>query len=293
MARRGKEFNIQFTAWNVLTNAEQKGDAANITGWISKNGAKLVATTNPVTEVLNADNSTSGLYNILITAAEAENDTLTLRPRSITASVVCERSYISMEQFNGPYNRTIYLQDALTVAIVDATVRILNATQTVSYDEKVTDSLGSAVFALAAGSYRVRISKPGWTFTVPETLTVTADGQNIFTGSEVLDTTPPPGTQLLKGNCVLPSVVAAEGCIVSAYITKKNVLVGHDVLSCQKLEHTVLAGVKLWSLILAQGVEYHILGKTPEGIIFLTATITVTTDSVAWIDEKYTIESED
>lgn len=293
MARRGKAFHMQFTAWDVINNTEKKGNAASITGWLSKNGAKFVATTNAVTEVLNADNSTSGLYDILITATEAENDTLTLRPRSVTADVVCERVYISMEQFDGPFAIVVHIQDALAVAVADATVRILNSTQTITYDEKLTDSLGNATFALAAGTYRARISKPGWTFTVPETLTVTADGSAIYSGSEVLDTTPPVGTQLLKGYCILPSDVAAEGCVISAYITKKNVLVDHSVLTNQKLEHTILAGVKLWDLILVQGVEYHLLGKTPEGVIFLTATITVTDTAVAWIDKEYTITAED
>ena len=291
--RRGKSFHAQFRAWDTSANEPKPGDAANIIVPISRDGADAVLATNTVTEILDELGAASGLYDLLVTATESDVDTMTLMPRSSTPDIVCEWDFFTMEQFEGPYTRTIHIQDTGGNPVPDVRALVMNSAQTLNIDDKYTDVLGDAVFAPAAGTYKIRLAKAGWSFTVPETMVVTADGISTFVGTEVSTGAPIAGMQKLKGGCILPSDTPAEGCIVSAYITKKNVLVDHDILSCQKLEYTITSASKYWELILAQGVEYHILGKTPEGIVFLTATITVTDTAEVWIDEEYDIEPED
>jgi hypothetical protein len=289
--RRGKAFHAQFTAWDTAANAPKTGDAANIITFLSRDGAAGVLATNAATEVNNELGAASALYDVLITTAEADVNEMTVVPRSSTPGIQIERIYVTMDQFEGPYDVVVHLQDLGGVAITDATVRLLNVTQTVSVDEKITNTVGNAEFGLSAATYKVRIQKTGWSFTVPETMIVNADGTFIFIGTALSSAAAPAGTQKLKGYCILPSDAAATDCVISAYITKKNVLSDHNVLSKQSLTYTVTT-TKYWELILVQGIEYAILGKTPEGVIFLTAKITVTTDAELWIDD-YDVDEEE
>lgn len=61
--------------------------------------------------------------------------------------------------------------------------QVLNQPQTATEGLLTTNSLGQAIFALNSGVYKVRLFKPGYIFTVPESVTVTGNTSATFYGS--------------------------------------------------------------------------------------------------------------
>jgi len=70
-------------------------------------------------------------------------------------------------------------------------VQVLNQTQSATEGLLSTSSLGEAVFALNNGIYKVRIFKPGYVFTVPESVIVSGNTSATFYGSAFNPGTPP------------------------------------------------------------------------------------------------------
>jgi hypothetical protein len=66
-------------------------------------------------------------------------------------------------------------QSTDSVEIVGATIQILNNSQTSTIGILPSNSSGSATFALDSDTFKIRMYKPGWQFTVPETLIVLGD----------------------------------------------------------------------------------------------------------------------
>ncbi len=101
---------------------------------------------------------------------------------------------------------TIHVDDQTASDLPDVTVSIFNDTNTVFLSRGVTDANGDVVFALDDGNYNARLSKAGFTFTVPETFTVTADQTVDLAG--VGFTVPPPSAPNL---CVIFGTIIDAG----------------------------------------------------------------------------------
>lgn len=84
--------------------------------------------------------------------------------------------------------RTITIQlyeTATTTPIADAAVSIYNSDQSLFMGALVTDSNGQVVVGRDDGTYKLVFQKAGVTYTVPETMVVTADDTKTYYGSPV------------------------------------------------------------------------------------------------------------
>jgi hypothetical protein len=142
------------------------------------------------------------------------NRTLT----AITAGVVQTGVTVGNNAVVGARQVTVHVETAAHVAIADCSVSVFDSANTNLIDRKMSSAGGNAVFALDDGSYRVRLSKAGSSFTVPETLTVSGDGTVTYTGSAYAVPTP-----VLPSGCVISGTVrdasgeAIAGAAVDAY----------------------------------------------------------------------------
>jgi hypothetical protein len=76
-------------------------------------------------------------------------------------------------------------------------VQVLNQAQTATEGLLRSNSLGQAVFAFNDGTYKVRLFKPGYVFTVPESVIVSGNIQATFYGS-AFDPGNPPSASLCR-----------------------------------------------------------------------------------------------
>jgi hypothetical protein len=91
----------------------------------------------------------------------------------------------SVSPASGTYSVTIQVQLGNGTPIADVWVAIYNSTETLLQTAKATDSLGRAVVSLNADTYKVRLRKAGYSFTVPETVVVVTSATFTFTGTQV------------------------------------------------------------------------------------------------------------
>lgn len=85
---------------------------------------------------------------------------------------------------------TINIQDAEGTDISDVTVQVWNSDSTVYMSTDTTDAEGNTSFSLDDGSYDVRCSKAGVSFTIPEEITVTEAATFTITGTSIEIGTP-------------------------------------------------------------------------------------------------------
>lgn len=113
---------------------------------------------------------------------------------------------------------TIHVQDGAALDIPDVEVSIFNDTNTVFLTRGTTDSNGDFVTGLDDASYNVRLVKAGFTFTVPEPFTVTADATFTFTGAGVVIIPPSaPNLCVIFGTLVNAAGEDLVGACVQAF----------------------------------------------------------------------------
>ena len=109
-----------------------------------------------------------------------------------------------------------------TTPIPDVTVSIMDNGETVTIGRKVTDSNGQVVVALDDATYKVRLSKAGVVFTVPETVVVTVDATEILYGDTVVIAAPAdPGACRVYDYLFLPGSSDKPTTVVSKALIKK------------------------------------------------------------------------
>jgi hypothetical protein len=92
---------------------------------------------------------------------------------------------------NGTKSITLQLYETDTVVpIADANVTVMNSDETLLLTRVETDTNGQAVIDPDPGTYKLRIQKAGWTFTVPETLVVTGDDTATLYGTPLVVSAP-------------------------------------------------------------------------------------------------------
>jgi hypothetical protein len=78
---------------------------------------------------------------------------------------------------------TVTVQTGGGAAIEGVNIQIWDSTNSTYITAGTTNDSGEKVFALDAGTYAVRLMKTGYSFTMPETLTVAGDTSATYTGS--------------------------------------------------------------------------------------------------------------
>ncbi len=113
---------------------------------------------------------------------------------------------------------TIHVDGPGPADLPDVEVSIFNDTNTVFLTRGTTDSNGDLVTALDDASYNVRLVKAGFTFTVPEPFTVTADATFTFSGVGVVITPPSaPNLCVIFGSLVNAAGEDLVGACVQAF----------------------------------------------------------------------------
>jgi hypothetical protein len=122
-------------------------------------------------------------------------------------------------------------QSSDSTPIASVQMQVLNYEQTATAGLLTTNPSGQATFALDNAIYKVRMFKPGWQFTVPESLVVSGNSSATFYAS-VFDPGLPPSAELcrvygwikdLKGLPVVGAVIDAK--IVSTPLRYQSVLI--------------------------------------------------------------------
>ena len=96
---------------------------------------------------------------------------------------------------NGVVIRCKSFSDSSSVAF--AQIQVLDSTESSTIGLLTSDSQGRGFFALDNGIYCVRLYKPGWQFTVPETLMVDGDEDSTYY-AETFDPGEPPQASLCR-----------------------------------------------------------------------------------------------
>lgn len=74
-------------------------------------------------------------------------------------------------------------QSADSIPIAGVTIQVLDSLEEATCGIRTSDSQGRGFFALYDGTHCVRLSKPGWQFTVPETLQVDGNEDTVYYAS--------------------------------------------------------------------------------------------------------------
>jgi len=82
---------------------------------------------------------------------------------------------------------TITVEDVATDPVADVSVSIFDSGNTVLQTRTLTNSSGIATVALDDATYKVRLSRSGYAFIVPETLTVSGDTADTYTATAVTE----------------------------------------------------------------------------------------------------------
>lgn len=99
---------------------------------------------------------------------------------------------------SGSNQVTIYtLQSSDSIPVSAVQVQILNQNQSATEGLLTSNVLGRSIFALNDGIYKVRMFKPGWQFTVPESIIVSGNTADTFY-AEIFDPGTPPSPELCR-----------------------------------------------------------------------------------------------
>ena len=117
------------------------------------------------------------------------------------------------------------MQTALAVPIADAEVAVYDSTQTALYCRGTTNASGQFTASLEDGTYKLRLRLMGYTFTVPETLTVSGDTAKTCVGTVLVPAAPSAGLQTVYGYVYELDGSLAVGATVSAQVSSASQVV--------------------------------------------------------------------
>ena len=179
---------------------------------------------------------------------------------------------------SGSNTVTINVDDSLSADLPDVFVDILSSGD-VLLSSGTTDSSGQLVVTLDDATYKVRLRKAGFAFTVTETLVVSGTTSDTYVGTAVIPALPAPDLQTLFGAVALPDLTGGSGAVITATPVGLNQDISSQVLSLQVLSDTTDSG-GAWALSLAKTGKFKITGVL-NSVEFLSIEITVTaTDTV-------------
>jgi len=193
MAIKGIALVIEFEAWDASTApaTRKTGDVANISCVVSKDGGNFAAATNSPTEVTSGGVGT-GVYKLSLTATEMEANDVVVLSTSATSDIICTTVQVVTETNTDGYGAntvTITVTKADATPIPTCTVNIRNSGDTLTVTSGETDANGQVVFYIDDGSYLAYLEKNAYSFTTPETLTVSGTTTDTYIGAAVAGTT--------------------------------------------------------------------------------------------------------
>jgi len=155
----------------------------------------------------------------------------------------------------GAYQITLAVVDTLAVALQGVRIDIFDALGT-GFLGRVWTAIGGAVnVALDAGTYQLRLFKSGYSFTVPELLTVSADATATFIGTNLMVIVPPSDPNLCAIYGVVRNIAGqpVPNARVTAYATTPQIIQGtqqHSEIACTLTDGTGFFRMELERLAL-------------------------------------------
>jgi hypothetical protein len=178
---------------------------------------------------------------------------------------------------SGSVNITIQTLEADLTPIPQTSVTIRNSLDTITIGTGTTNANGQLSVAIDPGTYKLRLSKMMYTFTVPETMVVTVDATKSFTGVKVNPSTPIVGSQTLYGTIVDAHGNPVTGATVTAFLKDKNTVVSSALIS--PISVSVLTNSSgYFEIQLVKTARYSVEVKVSDSI-WQYKVITVTSDS--------------
>lgn len=158
-----------------------------------------------------------------------------------------------------------------------ASVIVRNADGTLIVTGGNTNSSGNLSLLLDDGSYNVWLTKAGYSFANPATLSVDGDETVEYTMSPVPSGTPQVGLQQLYGNVVTVSGEAAVGAEVVAEIVNYPQSADGSIISSQECEGSVDVDGN-FTLSLVKGARAKLTIREPGSKPFFQKVFTVSSD---------------
>lgn len=159
---------------------------------------------------------------------------------------------------------TLTAQTSGLVAVPDVSVGIYDSANTALISTHVTDSNGQVVTALNDGTYKVRLRKAGYTFTVPETLTVSGATSDSFTATAWAPSVPSAvDLCVVFGTLVDAGGDPLTGAIIEARVAVPDAVGGYRLANPKETATT--DGDGYFELELVRGAHISLI-CTPAGI---------------------------
>lgn len=158
---------------------------------------------------------------------------------------------------HGAYQITIHVEDDSPAPIQGAQIDVFDHTNSHFLGRVYSDVNGDVAVALDTGVYAVRIFRSGYAFTVPEVLTVTADGAVTYSGTSLVIIIPPSDPNL----CAIYGIVrdASGSPVPNARVTAYAVTpqVAQGTQQSSQVSCTVTDGNGFFRLELERGATVN------------------------------------
>jgi hypothetical protein len=172
-------------------------------------------------------------------------------------------------------------QSSDSTPIASAQVQVLNYEQTATIGLLTTNPSGRATFALDDATYKVRMFKPGWQFTVPESLVVSGNTNKTYYAGIFNPGTPPSAEYCLVYGWVDTLGLPVSGATVVASIDYYPLYYGALLLN-PYARFTTTDSMGYWelnlyinSLLTPATTKYQIWIYIPQGNLFYSNTVIV------------------
>jgi len=176
------DMTFKASGWTTLNKILAEADAINAPGlYLATGGLDTSAITNPITD---------DYYSIIPLQTPGTNAQLP-GPSQIAVGKWVDTIEAIGAGVDGTFQIDVTTEDLLAVPTQGAQIDIYDATNTNFINRFYTDLSGQVSLALDAGTYKLRILAQGVAFTIPETLVVTVDASETYTGTAIEVTTPP------------------------------------------------------------------------------------------------------
>jgi hypothetical protein len=178
---------------------------------------------------------------------------------------------------------TVTVQTAAPLPISGVQVDVYDATNTVFISRQTTDVSGQVTFALDVGTYRVRLFKSGYSFTVPETLVVATDpDSDTYEGTNLITVSAPSAPNLCVVYGVLRDVggnVHAGSCVEFTSVTPQVV---SGAQHSNRLQSVVTDAAGYFEIELERTSVVHVVSEDADIDTELTVPDAASQDFTAW-----------
>ena len=185
---------------------------------------------------------------------------------------------------------TIKETDTNGAVIPNVRVAVYDAANAVYVNEGTTNGSGIATIIIPGGdaTYKARLYLAGYTFTIPETLTVSGDTADEYYGTQFTPGTPSPGTvRIYSWEFASDGVTAIEGVDVHAWPSDQGAHhddggIAYDVSTYKVTATTDSDGA--WSMDLSPAIEYDFDLRTSRDKIYRKLTTPAANSQLEDID---------